>query len=224
MPIPIQAGPITDRLRKFFRIRGRVVLALDEIVAPVCLVQDLTKGPYQSGVSPCAGSIAWQIALAASGSVVIVLNDKLGSLTPVLGPQFKGRSFSLTWAEMQNTNATDSIDDLRIQVVDRAAVLATGVPTASAPFFAIQEGDGKLTVPVELFAFDAAAPAGGGTIWTGILGDNQNTLGSRRTMEPEPNVTIGPSTAVLIRNLGGTPAGATVVFVSVRGFYQQQPD
>jgi len=55
VPIPIQSASLTERLRKFFRIRGKTGFVLDEVVAPVVLVQDLTLGPYQSGVTPAAG-------------------------------------------------------------------------------------------------------------------------------------------------------------------------
>ena len=47
MPQPIQTAGISDRLRKFFRLRGRSGFQLDETVVPVVNVQDLDNPLYR---------------------------------------------------------------------------------------------------------------------------------------------------------------------------------
>jgi len=224
VPIPIQLGSITDRLRKFFRIRGKTGFLLDEVVAPVVLVQDLTVGPYQAGVTPAAGAIIWNVPNATNAALVIMLNDKSGSPTPELGQEFDGRSFSVTWIEIQNVT-----DDVTIELLDRLemgldsrASAAANTPISSARLISIQDNDGKREVPVEMFGYDSTVQ-GGSVFWRGLLGDNTNTLGSRRTYEPTPNLTIGPGSAIVLRNLPSAQLNAQTLFVSVRGFYQEQP-
>jgi len=192
-------------------------------VAPVVLVQDLTKGPYQSGVTPCAGTITWNTIDGAAGSSInILLNDKAGSLTPDLGSQFLGRSFSITWLEIQNvTGAGIETVDLMIRVGKRSDTLLGGVPSDAASLFSIQENDNGLAVPVEMFEF-ASGAEGGPNIYRTFLGDNTNTLGSRRQYEPEPNITIGPGGSIIITNIN-QPLIGQILRVSVRGFYQEQP-
>lgn len=221
MPIPIQMGSITDRMRRFFRVRGRSGFALDEIVAPVALIQDLTKGPYQAGVTPLAGAQQLNMTGTNTGSLAVLINDKPGSPTLKLGPQFKDRSFSVTWVEIQNLSATLDFDDLRLQLVPRSLLIAAGPPTAANSLYSIQNNDGSLKGSVELMAFDAVALTGA-IIWRGRLGNNLNTLGSLRTFEPEPNVTIGPDDVLALVNPTAVP-GAASIQLSIRGFYQQQP-
>jgi len=212
---------MTERLRKFFRIRGKTGFVLDEVVAPVVLVQDLTVGPYQAGVVPCASesrlsgnNLPW--------SIVVLLNDKAGSLTPVLDRQFDNRSFSLTWSDIQNIDilAVDA-DNFRLQLSTRADVVAMGVPTQANSFFSIQNNDGKVSVPVEIFQFDAT-PATGSIIWRGVLGDNTNALGSRRTWDDiQPNITIGPNDALVFTSPFNPGTGT--IQTNYRGFYKEQP-
>jgi len=225
MPLPIQSGSMTERLRKFFRIRGKTAFALDEIVAPVVLVQDLTVGPYQAGVTPAAGEIIWSPAGTTNPfSVALMLNDKPGSITEILDRQFNNRSFSVTYLEMQNVNqpTPQFLAELTLVLASRADVFATGVPSDSSTLTSIQDNDGTLGVPVELFNFAAAdAGASGKVIWRGFLGDNTNTLGSRRTIEPTPQVTIGPDDALVFAS--GNIGQLVDILLHVRGFYQQQP-
>jgi len=223
VPYPIQSGSITDRLRKFFRIRGRTGFQLDEMVAPVVLVQDLTKGPYQAGVTPAAGELIWVANAGGNTGVALILNDKPGSVTEFLDRQFDNRSFSVTWIELQNTTEPGTIEvitDLSLSVAPRANVFG-GLPTSSSKLFGIQENDGSATVPVELFSFDAGI-VGGSIIWRGLLGGNINTLGVHRTIDPEPNITIGPNDALLLRFTGSVAADQNIN-LAIRGFYQEQP-
>jgi len=211
---------MTERLRKFFRIRGKTAFALDEIVAPVVLVQDLTVGPYQAGVTPAAGTLRVDPA-GTLWAIAVVLNDKIGSLTPVLDDQFNDRSFSFLWAEIQNLNLVPvDVSDVVLRLAKRSDVLGAGVPSNSAKMFQIQNGDGTQTVPVEIFSFNDV-DVSGSIIWRGPLGDNQNTLGSRRRFEDiQPNVTIGPNEALVFST---TQFGTGNLQVSLRGFYQEQP-
>jgi len=222
VPYPIQSGSITDRLRKFFRIRGRTAFALDEIVAPVVMVQDLTKGPYQAGVTPAAGE-SKVTGNTAVWSIAVVLNDKAGSITPVLGNEFDGRTFSFTYAEIQNlTAAIAAVSDLFLRVAKRSDVVAAGVPTNATNLFVIQNGNGTQTVPVEIFVFDSVAITGG-NIWRGSLGDNANTLGAIRAFNDiQPNITIGPNDA-LIFGSSQTIGPTEELAMAFRGFYQEQP-
>ncbi len=45
MPVPIQDAGLSDRLRRFFKLRGRTSFQLDETVVPVVLLETLS-GPY----------------------------------------------------------------------------------------------------------------------------------------------------------------------------------
>jgi len=224
VPYPIQSGSISDRLRKFFRIRGKTGFVLDEVVAPVVLVQDLTQGPYQAGVTPAAGSVSLITGSGVVGSAAaLILNDKAGSVTAILGDQFNGRSFSVTFVEIQNTTASEALPDIALELFPRADVVAAGVPDFSSVLIDIQENDGTLKVPVEHFTY--TTPTGltiVSPIWRGSMGDNINTLGSRRVYEPEPKITIGPKDALVF--ISAITAVSQVLRINVRGFYQEQPN
>jgi len=215
---------MTDRLRKFFRIRGKTGFTLDEVVAPVVLVQDLTQGPYQAGVTPAAGEATVTSLAGQAFSFAIILNDKAGSVTPVLGNQFDGRSFSFTWAEIFNIDmpAVD-VASLILRVTTRAEIVAAGVPQGASSLVSIQNSDGSQKVPVEIFTFDAAGIGGGTPIWRGSLGDNTQTQGRQQTFENiKPNITIGPSDALVLANTVGA-VGGNELQMNLRGFYQEQP-
>jgi len=213
---------MTERLRKFFRIRGKTGFVLDEVVAPVVLVQDLTVGPYQAGVSPAGGVVDIIIPSATQfGNMALALNDKLGSLTPKLDAQFDNRSFTVNWAEMQNTSV-DEVPIVEVRLGKRSD-LVLEVPASSAALFDLQNNNGELRVPVEMFTFANTVPGVSASIWKGILGDNTSTLGSRRTFDPFPPVTIGPEDVMLIF-FQSTPSLIDItVVLNVRGFYQEQP-
>jgi len=228
VPYPIQSGSITDRLRKFFRIRGRTGFQLDEMVAPVVIVQDLTKGPYQSGVTPAAGERLLVVGGAGQPDAftfAVLLNDKPGSLTPVLDTQFIGRSFSFSFVEISNISiAAPDVQDLALRLAKRADVVAAGVPTSASNLTSIQENDGTDNVPVEIFGFnDVEIP--GVNLWRGFLGDNTNTPGAIKTLDDiQPNITIGPEDALIFTNTASGTAGlGGSIGSAYRGFYQEQP-
>jgi len=194
---------------------------LDEVVAPVVLVQDLTKGPYQAGVTPCIGTLTWSVLIAGTSSWLLLLNDKIGSVTPDLGIGFAGRSISISWIEIQNsTTAIEAIPDLQLRLGKRENALL-GVPTVSDQMTSILENDGVARVPVEQFNMSSGVQ-GGRLIWRGQLGDNLNTLGSRRIIEPEPQLVLGPRD-VLILTTTNTFTADQALRVNIRGFYQEQP-
>jgi len=225
VPIPIQSGSMSDRLRKFFRIRGKTGFVLDEVVAPVVLVQDLTQGPYQAGVTPAAGVSEVTAVGTSRFGFAIILNDKTGSITPVLDDQFNGRTFSFTHAELSNRDIpATTLLDLRLRLCTRAAVFGAPLPTGSSQLTSIQSNDGTETVPVEIFAFDDQNIAGR-DIWRGTLGDNTNTLGSVKEFRNlKPNITIGPEDALVFSQVSIDAATTGLIRVSVRGFYQLQPE
>jgi len=213
---------MSDRLRKFFRVRGKTGFVLDEVVVPVVLVQDLTEGPYQAGVTPAAGESRID-TIVGPWSLAIVLNDKPGSLTPVLDDQFNGRSFSFTFADIQNVSvAFSELQNLQLKLSTREQVVAAGVPIAATSLTSIQENDGTKSVPVEMFTYQVTIF--GTAIWRGILGDNTNTIGSRRTFDDtKPNITIGPGDALVWTSPDNASLASPGLLANVRGFYQEQP-
>jgi len=193
------------------------------MVAPVVIVQDLTKGPYQSGVTPAAGTgfLDSGVAVGTNQALAMLLNDKAGSLTPVLGPEFDGRSFSFTWMEIQNFS-DEAYPGLFLRVVPRSVVVALGVPDSAERTFSIQQNFNEQAVPVESFGYNSVVATGAAIIWRGILGDNLNVIGSRRTLEPEPQITIGPKDALLLSTTTPVAVQRNAI-VSFRGYYQEQP-
>jgi len=79
-------------------------------------------------------------------------------------------------------------------------------------------------VPVEFLGFSDVAIAVTAVIYRGSLADPNdpnNNLLSVLTYEPEPQVTIGPDDVVAIQMVPGGIGNR--LFISIRGFYQQQP-
>jgi len=224
MPYPIQLGPMTDRLRNFFRLRGKTSFMLDEVVVPVTMIQDLTKGPYQAGVTPFAGNMAAGVTITpGSSSFAFVLEPKAGSQTPTVEVvrSMAGKSFSLTWIEFQN-NTAGNLPTLQLHLISRTAWRAQGVLDRVGNPIGIQINH-TVHPPLQIEGYDATVPVTtpDTILWSGTLGDNLNTTGSRREYEPEPNVTVGPDDA-LVGVIIGAAAGGTMS-VNVRGFYQEQP-
>jgi len=230
MPYPIQLGPLTERLRKFFRLRGKTNFMLDEVVVPVAMVQDLTVGPYQAGVTPVAFTVKFLQLPGFTNQCAVFLNPKAGTIQAI-GDTFKGRSFSVTWIEVQLLVRMDGTLGppyfIEVYLIPRSRELANVQPiTAASTAVSIQNNDGSRLLPVQILCHDM-----GGLlflqpekIWEGILGNNTNTLGSRRTIEPQPNVTIGPDDAILVQLLNGGSTFDADLSISLRGFYQEQLD
>jgi len=231
MPYPIQLGPLTERLRKFFRLRGKTAFMLDEVVVPVAMVQDLTVGPYQAGVTPVAFTVKFTILPGFTNQCAVFLNAKAGTIAALEGEEFKGRSFSVTWVEMQLLTRVDGTGGppyfIELFLIPRSREVANVQPiTAAARAVSIQNNDGSRTLPVNILCHDQGGLffTADEQIWQGILGNNTNTLGSRRTIEPQPNVTIGRDDAILVQMLNPTSAFDGDLSISIRGFYQDQTD
>jgi len=142
MPYPIQLGPLTDRLRKFFRIRGKATFMLDEVVVPVALVQDLTKGPYQAGVTPAARNIIMPQGSTTNPTMTIAMQDKPGgTVTPVLPDSFKNNTFSITWMEISAEDTNIINQPIIIGIIPRSQI-ALLTPTENARLVSIQNNDG----------------------------------------------------------------------------------
>lgn len=221
MPTPIQLGSLTDRLRKFLRIRGKLPLLLDEVVVPTVLIQDLTVGPYQAGVTPASGSIDLSLTTIVNNTIAVFLQDKPQSITPVLGDQFEGRSFSTTWIDMQAIDP-NIIETVVMELTDRARLVAAGIPVKQIELISIQENPNGLTVPVAMATFPATTiiPTSG-PLWQGRLeGISANNSPTVRIIEPIPQNTIGPEDVIIVRFIS---SGAAQLFFNIRGFYQQQP-
>jgi len=83
MPLDIQQGEVADRLRKFFRLSGRIPATLDETVVPVAILQSLDQPPWRLTAQRGAAyiiktlvaaeqlAIAVQHPLAVSGRTVV---------------------------------------------------------------------------------------------------------------------------------------------------------
>lgn len=228
MPYPIQLGAITDRMRNFFRIRGKTSWMLDEVIVPVTMVQDLTQGPYQAGVVPVALEIN-QVgnAVGAGPATVVVLNNKVGSLVPSeeIQKDLKGQSLSITYVEMFNTGGIFP-GNLFLFYVSRDQVEAiAAAPLNTSPMNRIQFGGitgstvNKLA-SAEAFAFDDSAGFVGGTsqrIWAGTLAATPG-VGSLRIFEPVPALTIGVNDGVVLL----LPVASANIRISMRGFYNFQ--
>jgi len=224
MPYPIQLGPLTDRLRKFFRIRGKSAFMLDEVVVPVALVQDLTKGPYQAGVTPCAAGFLMPAGnIALNPSTAVLLQDKPSTLTPVLPGSFDNDTYSMTWVEISSEAVNLTDQEVRMGLINRSALTAF-VATQAQRLLSIERNDGTQTVPVEMqFYDDPVVLLTSQTLWRGTLaapsGPNVN-IATLLVYEPEPQITIGPDDVIVFQTV---PGGTNRINISIRGFYQQQP-
>lgn len=214
MPIPIQIGSITDRLRKFLRIRGRVRLSLDETVVPTVQVQDLTAGPYQAGVQPAAASSAQNFTIGRQ--MVIYLNPDAG-LVPAADlttdTRFLGRSFTLESLMF----ISDAVAEIRVGLVPRGSLLAATI-TAVKSLIRVQDGNGIATVPVQMGVIPAIPfvifPAVQ-EFWSGqfLLREPLNVNAA------PPPTTIRSSEVIVIEAI----INSGNMDVNVRGTWQEQP-
>lgn len=224
MPIPIQLGSLTTRLRNFLRIRGRVRLQLDETVVPTVQVQDLTVGPYQAGVTPSGVSI--NMGGAVGRQFVVFLNPDTAippaaDLTEDI--RFIGRSFSITG--MQLINRTVNLGRIRVGLIPRGSL---GAPTLSAikQLIPIQNGNGLQRVPVvvgTIIAIPFAIFPAAQEIFRGELYPNVGAGAVGPTIIPagDPEITLESTDVLIVEELLGIGGG--VMDFSLRGVYQEQP-
>ncbi len=219
MPIPIQLGAITDRLRRFLRIRGGVRLSLDETLVPTVQVQDLTKGPYQAGVSPAAGTIVSPGTVG--GQVLLYINPDAGAVIQATlenDTRFIGRSFSLTAIELKARTAGAA--RYRVGTVPRDIITGATLTTRKA-LVNVQQGNGLLIVPVILATVTAIPFVLFSTVSEWFHSQQLGDISAAAIPIPIPSspaTVIDITTALIIEE---TVAGA-LFDVNVRGFYQEQ--
>lgn len=227
MPLPIQLGSLTDRLRKLFRIVGRTRFTLDETVVPVVLVQDLTVGPYQAGVIPAAGGIIWDNLLVAGSQVVLLLNpDDVAILGGSLGDQFEGRSWTSLQLEVWNRSTT-FLASVQVHITRRdllpgpAADIHQLVQTQQdLPSDIPTTPPGAHVVPVVMAEF----PGGGWVVNADqlLMEANVGAVTSSTDRFKIPPFTLGPTEVVVITSVTG-PAANNSMFLNGYGFYKQEP-
>lgn len=221
MPIPIQIGSLTDRLRRFLRIRGRVKLQLDEIVVPTVQVQDLTVGPYLAGVEPCAGNFAIAIPAAAPSQFVIYLNPD-AAIPPVADlttdVRFIGRSFTMESLMLSQRGSVNY--RWRIGLVPRGLMLGATLGTTKQ-LLSVQDGAGILNpVPVVIGAIIAVPFV--------LFAAPNEFFSATQVGVPEipiempsrPGTTITTEQVIVCEQVN---AGAGTMDLSIRGTYQSQP-
>jgi len=226
MPIPIQVGSLTDRLRNFLRIRGRVRLQLDETVVPTVQVQDLTKGPYLAGVQPCAGTFNQVKPIGPPTQFVIYLNPD-GAIPPAANLttdiRFIGRSFTLQSLSMTPRSAVQY--RWRVGLVPRALMLGATIG-ATRQLISVQNGRGILDrvpvvigsiVAIPFVIFGATSEffqqSGGFDVASFSIPVDVPTL--------NPGTTITSEQVIVIEEVIG---GVGVPDINVRGVYQSQPN
>lgn len=108
MPLEIQRGELTDRLRRFFGITGRVPSQLDETVVPVANLQQLDQPPYR--LSERGFSLNDELAAAVGFPSMLVATIPLpgGVVTPTRG------AMVVTQIHLANPNAGAAAVTLRI--------------------------------------------------------------------------------------------------------------
>jgi len=220
MPIPIQLGSLTTRLRNFLRIRGRVRLQLDETVVPTVQVQDLTVGPYQAGVTPASMT---QNAVGRAGRQFVVFLNPDATMPPDADLsedlRFIGRSFSIT--QLSIYNRTVNGDRVRIGLVPRANITVP-VIAAAKQFIRVQNGSGLQRVPVVIGSI-VAIPF---TIFPAtqevFRGELPPTVAGAPIKVPlnDPPITLESTDVVVIELILGVGGGTWEVNVS--GVYQEQ--
>lgn len=111
MPLDIQSGELADRLRRFFRLTGRIPTVLDETLVPTVNVQDLDQPPWRSRSNDACAAVAISAVAAEVNACAIAM-----------APAASGR-FVLDSILVKNTTA--AIRDLSIAYLTTAFV--TGI-------------------------------------------------------------------------------------------------
>lgn len=222
MPIPIQLGSLTERLRRFLRIRGRVRLSLDETVVPTVQVQDLTRGPYLAGVEPCAGNLVLVSPAGAPSQWVIYLNPDAALLPAAdltTDLRFVGRSFTVQ--SLYISQRTSVNYRYRVGLVPRGIMLG-GTFTVTKQLLSVQDGAGVLdTVPVIIGTIVAAPFVPFAAPNEFFTATNNGVPEIPIVMPSLPGTTITTEQAIVIEQVN---AGAGTSDLNIRGTYQTQPE
>lgn len=227
MPVPVQLGALTTRLRNFLRIRGRLRLSLDETIVPTVQVQDLTVGPYIAGVTPASGTLVFPALAAGGNQAAILLNPDATTLLVTLPPlPFEGRSWSFDYIELINRTGS-YLGTIKVYALDRLTVFTIpGSETAITRLVNIQGDPLRGFLPPQVPVVQAAFP---GTILTNVASEiatvslnAQGNAGSVHRIDGRPAITIGPNDSIVIHSLS-SPIADGFVQMNLRGFYQEQP-
>ncbi len=236
MPTPIQNSSITNKLRSFFRLRGRQIFTLDETSVPTVQIEDLTNAPYRGNdqvrwkvgnrldVSILVGRV-FMVVVNTSRAVVMDLADVPGvAVIEEMTLQIDGA------AGMPPDTARTWLFQLIhhqgfLQSVEPGAVVTANGVNVDAAFTTPVPSLGVLgEVPIRLNGVQQnIAPDLGNTLPLGLgripndpLAAGEGTGDIFRVILAE-QVTIGDNVAFLATNV--IPATAGELIVSVSGSY-----
>jgi len=83
MPLEVQSGDVADRLRRFFRLVGRIPTALDETLVPTAVLQNLDQPPWRSGPTDFEAWVVKGATAAELSAVGLTHPPALGGRTVV---------------------------------------------------------------------------------------------------------------------------------------------
>jgi hypothetical protein len=85
VPTEIQRGELSDRLRRFLGLTGRIPLQMDETVVPIANVQDLASPPYRLLERGFSGSDEIAAAVGFPSMIALTLPKQLAVGLPERG-------------------------------------------------------------------------------------------------------------------------------------------
>jgi len=230
MPTPIQSSSITNKLRSFFRLRGRQIFTLDETSVPVVIVEDLTTAPYRENhqVRFSIGVVKDLVAPsgAARDGYVLINTTPIGtspvSLAPVSGVAVIESLTIQAVTAMAPAGSVDLIVEYRthqamINSLDpfganKRQGTNVDTPSAGIPSSTVVTGQ----VPIAMTgAQSLLVPALG----TGLTINRLQVPDNRAILEVlnGRQVVIGDNVAVLIRTVPQITSGS--IAVNMRGSY-----
>jgi len=186
MPQPIQDAGLSDRLRRFFKLRGRTSFQLDETVVPVVVLETLS-GPYYPiknifarGRSPAKGSAVANTTFQSQAAIYFgpFVDPQVASPLPGV---FTIDSISVSLDELQGTLMTPTVSEpIQFQVLlaaKKEVLLGAGIgpPDFEAGLAYVSDwptGNTRKRVPVVSAAWNErfSGTAAGTTIAEFILG------------------------------------------------------
>lgn len=110
MPLDVQSGELADRLRRFFRLTGRIPAQIDEVTVPVANVQNLDVAPYRSRVHAGGNHVV--------GAAVALANTVAGIRVPA--PRAAGSTGVFVVQKIIVRNANAGVQDYLIGLTDDA--------------------------------------------------------------------------------------------------------
>lgn len=227
MPTPIQSSSITNKLRSFFRLRGRQIFTLDETTVPTVQVEDLTSAPYRQN-----HQVRWKMgrrqntAIIPARNFIIAINlsrAPVMDLAAVPGVAVIERLTISYDVDAAPTTASDWI----ISLCNHTGFLASVEPGAVVTSIG-SNVDAAFTIPVPALGVggqvpvrlnmvqENVAPSLGALL---ILGRVTVLATDRSIIDvlAGEQVTIGENVCLLLRN--AVPATTQRILVSVSGTY-----